>query len=137
MALDVLVRKLAYLRQLLQDLEPYRHATEKQVLDEHYKLERLLELLVMTATDLLSHLLHEKGILAETYRSTFELAGKHGLIPAELASHLEQAAGMRNILVHMYEDIDYTILHASIEPALDDFGTLVTHLTPRTNEAKG
>lgn len=44
---------------------------------------------------------------------------------------------MRNILVHMYEDIDYAILHASIEPALDEFGILVTHLTPDTDELKG
>lgn len=28
---------------------------------------------------------------------------------------------MRNVLVHLYEDIDYQILHGSIQPALQDF----------------
>jgi uncharacterized protein YutE (UPF0331/DUF86 family) len=32
---------------------------------------------------------------------------------------------MRNILVHMYETIDYAIVHQSIGPALRDFARFV------------
>ncbi len=48
---DVLLRKLTYLRHLLADLAPFESATLAQVQVEHYKLERLFELLVMTASD--------------------------------------------------------------------------------------
>lgn len=44
---------------------------------------------------------------------------------ADLADRLQEAAGMRNILVHLYEEIDYTILRDSIEPALRNFGQFV------------
>ena len=62
-----------------------------------------------------------------SYRDVFRLAGQHELLPAGLATHLQDAAGMRNILVNVYEEIDYTILHASIRPALRNFGRFIAH----------
>lgn len=125
MAPDVLLRKLSYLRQLLSDLAPYENATLEEVEAEHYKLERLLELLVMAASDILHHLLAERGKTAVSYKSAFQLAAKEGMIPAELSDRLQNAASMRNVLVHMYEDIDYEILHQSIPTALEDFAQFV------------
>lgn len=55
----------------------------------------------------------------------FRLAAQEGLLPDDLAARLQQAAGMRNVLVHFYEMIDYDILHASIAPALRDFALFV------------
>jgi len=121
MAPDVLARKLQYLRQLLQDLSPYEDATRSQVEVEHYKLERLLELLITTATDILFHILAEQNMAPASYRDAFKLAGEHGILPADLAVRLQKATGMRNVLVHLYESIDYDVLHQSIPPALQDF----------------
>lgn len=81
MAPDVLLRKLLYLRQLLTDLAPYENATLAAVEAEHYKLERLLELLVATATDILFHKLAEVDVAPNSYREAFRLAGEHGLLP--------------------------------------------------------
>ncbi len=125
MAPDVLLRKLIYLRQLLNDLSPYREASRAQVEAEHYKLERLLELLVMAASDILHHLLAEHGETPISYKSAFQLAAREGLLPQELSERLQDAASMRNILVHMYEEIDYAILHQSIPAALEDFAQFV------------
>ena len=125
MAPEVLLRKLAYLRQLLADLEVYRDATTTEVERDHYVIERILELLVVVASDLLMHLLAEQGVQTASYRDTFEAAGTAELITPELAESLAQAAGMRNIIAHMYESINYSILHASIPQALDDFAALV------------
>lgn len=101
MAPDVLLRKLTYLRKLLEDLSPYKNASFAQVEAEHYKLERLLELMVMAATDILNHLLAERGKTAVSYKSAFQLANQEGMIPAELSDRLQNAASMRNVLVHM------------------------------------
>ena len=48
-----------------------------------------------------------------------------GILPEALAARLADAAGLRNILVHMYETIDYEIVAASLSPALEDFGDLL------------
>ena len=125
MAPDVLLRKLTYLRKLLADLAPYKDASFAQVEAEHYKLERLLELMVMAATDILNHLLAERGQTAVSYKSAFQLAAKEGMIPGELSDRLQNAASMRNVLVHLYEEIDYEILHQSIPAALEVFAQFV------------
>jgi len=122
---EVLVRKLMYLRRLLADLAPYADATLAEVQDDHYKIERLFELLVMTASDILFHVLAEYGESPDSYRSAFRLAAEHNLLPADLADRLQDAAGMRNVIVHLYQRIDYGILHTSIKPALRDFGEFV------------
>lgn len=122
---DVLLRKLTYLRQLLADLAPYRYVALEEIVAEHYKVERLLELLVMVASDILFHKLAQHGRTPVSYRDAFRMAGEAGLVPTELAASLQEAAGMRSILVHLYERIDYALLQAAIEPALRDFGQLV------------
>ena len=88
-------------------------------------MERLLELLVQVATDIVAHLVAEKGMTPASYRETFVIAGREGLLPEELAGRLTEAAGMRNVLVHLYEDIDYEIVAASVERALSDFRRFV------------
>jgi len=52
----------------------------------------------------------------------FLILGKSGIIPGEFAEVFAQAAGFRNILVHIYEDIDTSILHMFLtEQRLEDF----------------
>lgn len=125
MAPDVLLRKLSYLRQLLADLAPYENATLDQVLTDHYKLERIFELLVVATTDILNHKLAERGLIPDSYRDSYKLAARQGLLPADLAERLQDAASMRNVIVHLYERVDYAILHDSIAPALRDFREVV------------
>jgi len=138
---DVLLRKLSYLRQLIADLSPYQNASVEEVIDNHYKIERIFELLVVTATDIVNHLLSERDMVAATYRETFQLAAQQNLLPADLAERLQEAAGMRNIIVHLYERIDYAILRDSITPALNDFKQFVAlfeqDLNTNINDDKG
>lgn len=124
-ARDVLLRKLAYLRQLLRDLAPFEQRSRAEIEAHHYTIERILELLVGAAADLLFHILAERGRAPTSYRDAFRLAAQEGLLPGDLAGRLQQAAGMRNVLVHLYETIDYDILYASIAPALHDFALFI------------
>jgi uncharacterized protein YutE (UPF0331/DUF86 family) len=133
---EVLLRKLAYLRQLLTDLAPFEGVTLKEVEVEHYKLERLFELLVMATTDILFHELAELGLTPDSYRNAFKLAAAQGLLPADLAGRLQQAAGMRNVIVHLYQEIDYAILRDSISPALRDFRQFVALFEARLDDTE-
>jgi uncharacterized protein YutE (UPF0331/DUF86 family) len=62
MARDVLLRKLAYLRQLLRDLTPFAQMSRDEIEKQHYTVERILELLVGAAADLTFHILAERGL---------------------------------------------------------------------------
>ena len=134
MAPNVLLRKLTYLRQLLADLAPYENTTLDQVLADHYKLERIFELLVVTATDILNHKLAERDLTPDTYRDSYKLAAEQGLLPLDLAERLQDAASMRNLIVHLYERVDHTILRDSIAPALRDFSQFVALFEGQTDD---
>ena len=133
---EVLLRKLTYLRQLLADLAPFEGATVEEVIADHYTLERLFELLVMTASDILFHELAELDLTPNSYRGAFKLAAEQGMLPTDLAVRLQDAAGMRNVIVHLYQAIDYAILCASIGPALRDFGRFVALFEARLENAE-
>lgn len=121
---DVKMRKLNYLRQLLVDLAPYRDASLATVRAEHYKLERIMELLVKASGDLLLHLLAERSVEADGYREAFGAAAEHRMLPKDLAMRLQKAAGIHDILIH--KGVDLTLLRDSIAPALEDFRRFVT-----------
>lgn len=121
MTREVLLRKLARLRTYLEDLRPHRGRSPGELADDPYEVERLLELLVQVAVDIVTHELAEGGVVPESYRIAFLEAGRAGLIPEELAASLADAAGLRNVLVHLYEDIDYEIVAESVARALADF----------------
>ncbi len=131
MTRDVLARKLLYLRQLLRDLASFSNATFAEVEAEHYQVERLFELLVAVASDIVFHVLAERELAPQSYRDAFRMAAAEGLLPIDLGERLQDAAGMRNVIVHMYQEIDFTVLYDSIGPALRDFGQFAAALEAR------
>lgn len=69
--------------------------------------ERHLQLAIQAAIDIALHLLAEDSAeTPEDYGSAFELLARRGPIDAELAARLRAAAGLRNVLVHGYLDVD-------------------------------
>jgi uncharacterized protein YutE (UPF0331/DUF86 family) len=131
---DVLVRKLARLKGFLDDRRPHRGRRADDLEEDPYVVERLLELVVQVSVDILNHELAERGVLPESYRDSFLEAGKRGLIPTVLAGDLALSAGLRNVLVHAYEEIDYEIVAASIDRALDDLTRFVDVYATRLDD---
>ena len=56
----------------------------------------------------------------ETSRDVFRLLGKAGLLSGKLTSRLEQMAGFRNVVVHLYQDVDLGIVRDVVENHLGD-----------------
>lgn len=137
MTRDVLARKLERLRTYLADLAPHAGKSVDEVREDSYEIERLLELLVQVAVDIVSHELAERGAVPESYRDTFIRAGEQGLLPTDLAESLADAAGLRNVLVHLYETIDYEIVTSSIDEALRDFGRFLDLYNARLQDSGG
>lgn len=122
---EIVRRKLSHLHNYLRELEKHRNVA----LDEYmgpagirWGVERLLHLLVEAAADINVHAVTELGgSPPPDYRSSFLQAAQHGVIPGDLAEKLAPSAGLRNILVHEYGEIDDARVHKSIQNALEDF----------------
>ncbi|MGF1613505.1 MAG: DUF86 domain-containing protein [Gammaproteobacteria bacterium] len=87
----------------------------------------------MRAIDVNEHLItelatgQEEQITRLTYRDTFLRLSDLGAYPEAFAASICQSAGLRNILVHDYNDVDHRILHASIRTCLRNYhGMLFT-----------
>lgn len=107
----VLRRRLRALERYLRVLRELRErGREAFVTDEAVqdRVERNAELLTQTCIDIALHIVSASGASApETYtdavRSTASVIG----LPADVTDRLAAAARLRNILVHMYLDIDH------------------------------
>lgn len=125
MTREVLARKLAALERYLNDLARHGGTSPERLRDDPYRVERLLELVVQVAADIVTHELVERDVTPESYRDAFRQAARARLLPEDLADRLADAAGLRNVLVHLYDEIDYEIVAASVDEALRDFGAFL------------
>jgi len=64
-----------------------------------------------------------------SYKAAFLKAGEMGIISKKLSKNLALSAGLRNILAHEYEEIDYSIVHKSISLAIRDFTAFIKKLS--------
>ncbi len=85
-------------------------------------VEHFLRLAIEAALDLGRHIIAVKGFgLPEEYRDVARVLRENGVIPPHLADRLARMAGLRNILVHRYWDIDYRRLYRAATEGLLDF----------------
>ena len=130
MSPEVVRKKLVALSIYLNDLKIHENASFEKFMERHYEVERLIELMLMAASDIVFHLLTAKGEPApSSYRAAFLRAGEIGLISRELSGNLALGAGLRNILVHEYAEIDYHLLHKSIPSAIRDLTVFIKELS--------
>jgi uncharacterized protein YutE (UPF0331/DUF86 family) len=122
--------RLSRLSQLLDELEQIRsggHAAYEADFRTRLALQHALQLSIQTCIDIGAHLLAERNIeMPGDYRGVFT-----ALVPAnldrDLAERLGRAAGMRNILVHEYLDVDDQRVWGALE-SLDDLRAFAAYV---------
>lgn len=83
--------------------------------DERLRAERALQLAIQVCLDVAAHLVAELGLRPpDEYRQTFVRLGEAGVLEPELAQRLADAAGLRNLLVHGYADLDDAAVFAAL-----------------------
>ncbi len=91
--------------------------------------ERRVHLAVECSLDLANHLIADRGWpSAASNLEAFQVLGRQGVLDEDLASRMGSWAGLRNILVHLYLDVDYDKLYTILERDLDDFETFAQQL---------
>ena len=122
-ATEALERKLGFLNRYIADLGAYVGLDQAARLRDHYTIERLLQLLCEAAADIaLQFLKAEADTLPASYREAFTSLAARGRLPEALAQELIAACGMRDVLTHLYDEIDLTRVIAAVEPAVGLYG---------------
>ena len=79
----------------------------------------------------------ETGAPPPDVRRSFGAAADAGLIDRELAGRLAPSAGLRNVLVHAYVDLDVEQLVAAVPLALEQYGEYVRQAARRVADRDG
>ena len=130
---DFVERKLQLIAEDLERLVRFQDETLESLTADDIKLaavERLLERIVMRAIDVNEHLISELATgegsgTRLTYRDTFLRLARLGVYPKDFAEQIARSAGLRNILVHEYNDVDRKIVHGSIKSCLRDYHSYI------------
>ncbi|WP_370323802.1 DUF86 domain-containing protein [Euzebya sp.] len=77
------------------------------------------------------------GQVPTTYRESFRLLAADAVIDPDLAERLQALAGMRNLLVHRYDDIDLDRLAAGLRRLPEDADAFVHQVTAEVRRLLG
>lgn len=126
-----ILRKLNFMQKCVGYLKSID--TDSNNLDMNYGLrsavERNFQLAIESAIDIGEIIISENGFeRPEDYRSVFLILGKQGIIPMDFAEDFSVAAGFRNVLVHIYEEVDSSLLDVFLNERLDDFDRFARHI---------
>jgi uncharacterized protein YutE (UPF0331/DUF86 family) len=124
--------KILLMLKYIHRLQEFESVTEEEYLNDfdlQLISERLIQLLVEAATDISSYLLVElHQVTPSTYVDSFILAGQNGIITQDLAATLSKSGGMRNRLVHNYDEINHKIVFLAISRALEEYSIYIRQI---------
>jgi len=133
---DVFDRRLTRLEGMIDNLRR-RAAGERGLFLSDQALqaqaERWLHLAAQCAIDLAHHLIADRGwSTPATYREAFAILQREGVLSAELAAQMEGWAALRNVLVHLYLEIDHGILFDILKNELDQLTSYAAAMVKHT-----
>jgi len=131
-----ILRKLNFMQKCVRYLKSID--TDNNNLDMNYEqrsaVERNFQLAIESAIDIGEIIISEKGFeRPEDYRSVFLILGRQGIIPMDFAEDFSIAAGFRNVLVHIYEEVDSSLLDVFLTERLDDFDKFAKYIVVYVN----
>lgn len=130
-------RKLELIAEELGRLVAFKSWSYEEIADDFIKLaalERILERIVNRAVDVNQHIIsrsstgNDKKITRLTYRETFLKLADLDVYPAEFAERIARSAGLRNVLVHEYNDVDRRIVYGSIRTCIEEYRAYIDHV---------
>ena len=123
---EVIRQRLQVLEGYVQHLQGYRRQTRDEVLGNigvTWAIEHGLQLSIQCVIDICHYLVAGLALGAPaTSQDAIELLRDAGVFPAPFASTLVQMVRFRNILVHVYAQVDVRRVYDNLHNHLDDFG---------------
>jgi len=128
----IIRKKLAVMIENLKALEPIKEMTRDEYIQDLYKrkaTERLLQELIEAAIDINTHIIVQTGNAApDDYYESFIKLGELKIISADLAEKLAPSAGLRNRLVHEYDQLEHSLVLDSVSMAEEMYADYIKEI---------
>jgi len=124
---NFITRKIKLIQEEISKLEELSSYTFEEIKDDflkRYSVERTLEKIIMRAIDINQHIIAENAIGYETlrgYEDTFHVLSKLDIYPEKFSKKIAPSAGLRNRLVHEYNDTKDEIIYKSVAGAIAQY----------------
>ncbi len=132
-------KKLIGMNRRLARLATHQSLTFEEYLqdeDRQASIERYLEIVIQAAIDINKMLIkHAGNIDLERLTNTevFTLAGELSFISSELATQLALSAGFRNVLAHVYDDINPEIAYRALQLSIVQYPQYIQQIQTYLN----
>lgn len=107
---DVLVVRIARIRDELRLLGRLDGMSLEDFLGsslQQHATERELQIVIEACLDVGHHIIAREGLRRPgDYKEVFAILGEAGIVPPAMVQRLRAMVGLRNVLTHMYLDID-------------------------------
>jgi len=129
---ELVTRKMVLITADLLALEPLaRHPLEDYIASptDEVLVERYLERIIGRMIDINYHLITEAGHPPpRDYFDSFTQLARIGVVPPAFATRIAASAGLRNRLVHEYDEIDPERVYAGLQAAVQDVPDYLRHV---------
>jgi uncharacterized protein YutE (UPF0331/DUF86 family) len=122
----------ARVRRLLESLSDHRGRLaglgdiplDRYVEEQRFAGRYLVQASAQICIDVANHLISSEGWrVPKDFRDSFTVLEERGVLDATLAERLRALAGLRNRLVHLYEEVNDGLVHQAIREGLGDLDT--------------
>ncbi len=91
--------------------------------------ERYLERMIGRMIDINYHLITESGHPPpKDYHESFEMLGMVGILPGEFSREIAVSAGLRNRIVHDYDEIDPSKVYQALKSTVQQIPIYLDHV---------
>ncbi|MCX7771385.1 MAG: DUF86 domain-containing protein [Proteobacteria bacterium] len=129
---DFVKTKLFLIKSYYEELEHILSFSDKEIKEDFIKLralERTIQLLVDEIIDINNHIVKYYPLkLPSDFQSSFFILAENHILPKSFANKIAPIVGLRNRLVHRYENIDIDLLLGLIRKNKEDFFEYVKHI---------
>jgi uncharacterized protein YutE (UPF0331/DUF86 family) len=115
----------AYLQEIVeQDREEFLR-DPRSIGSGRYYVQAAIE----TCISITNHIIATERLRSpRDYKDSFQVLNEAGILPDDFTRTMRELAGLRNLLVHLYWDVDDEMVYEGIRSELGDFETFVAHI---------
>lgn len=88
-----------------------------------------LQVSIETCINIANHIIATDRLRApKDYKDVFNVLVEASILPADFARTMQALAGLRNLLVHLYWEVDDRMIYQGIQVELGDFATFTQYV---------
>lgn len=88
-----------------------------------------LQVSIESCISIANHIIATEKLRAPSdYKDTFRVLQEADILPDSLARKMRELAGLRNLLVHLYLEVDDELVYEGIRTELDDFAAFADRI---------